>query len=231
MNLDRNVTLWFSWILDEWIPPILRDSKLFMWLPFRLFFGRKDALFRTFKDRAHDMTFAEFKQVYSDAQSAFVRRPTDLNDACIAKIPELLVGTSVLDVGCGHGALAGLLSNRAQVSAIDIFVSEEVRDNHPSVFFEEGDLQALPYADGAFDTVVCTHTLEHVLDISVAVAELRRVCNRRLIIVVPKQRPYRFTFDLHLHFFPYPWSLLQIMNHVPGQHLELVGGDWLYWEG
>jgi hypothetical protein len=42
----------------------------------------------------------------------------------------------------------------------------------------------------------------HVQDAHAALEELRCVAKRRLIVVLPKQRPYRYTFDLHLRFFP-----------------------------
>jgi SAM-dependent methyltransferase len=37
------------------------------------------------------------------------------------------------------------------------------------------DLEALPYADGSFDAVICSHVLEHVGDDRVAMGELLRV--------------------------------------------------------
>ncbi|MDZ7762755.1 MAG: methyltransferase domain-containing protein [Desulfovermiculus sp.] len=86
-----------------------------------------------------------------------------------------------------------------------------VRD-YPQVTFRQAELPLLPFIDQMFDTVVCTHTLEHIPDIRQAVKELRRVAKKRLIIVLPRQRPYRYTFDLHLHFFPYAWSVLLAMG-------------------
>ncbi len=46
---------------------------------------------------------------------------------------------------------------------------------HRLVRFPEVDLQALPFADGAFDVVVHSDTLEHVPDPDRALAECRRV--------------------------------------------------------
>ena len=79
--------------------------------------------------------------------------------------------------------------------------------------------------------LVSTHTLERVLNIKKAISELRRVTRKRLIIVVPKQRAYKYTFDLHVHFFPYKWSLLAYMTEATGSRdIRLLGGDWYYQE-
>jgi ubiquinone/menaquinone biosynthesis C-methylase UbiE len=78
--------------------------------------------------------------------------------------------------------------------------------------------------------VVSTHTLEHVQHLDRALDELRRVARRRLIVVVPKQRPYAVTFNPHIHFFPYRWSVLAWTGTAATHTCELVGGDWLYVE-
>jgi hypothetical protein len=68
---------------------------------------------------------------------------------------------------------------------------------------------------------VCSHTLEHIPDLWRAAAELRRVA-RRVVVVVPRQRYYRYTFDYHLHFFPSAAPLV----HLLGGQARLVDGDW-----
>ena len=47
--------------------------------------------------------------------------------------------------------------------------------------FVEGDLEALPFADGAFDFVHASHVLEHVVSAKKAIAELERVAPRGYI--------------------------------------------------
>jgi hypothetical protein len=74
------------------------------------------------------------------------------------------------------------------------------------------------------------NTLEHVRDIVRSLEELRRVARKRLIIVVPKQRPYLYTFNLHIHFFPYDFSLLAILRPKSNYQLKNLGGDWFYIE-
>jgi ubiquinone/menaquinone biosynthesis C-methylase UbiE len=84
-----------------------------------------------------------------------------------------------------------------------------------------GSLENLPFDDDSFDTVVCTHTLEHIRNIGQALKEIRRVTRKTLIVVVPKQREYKYTFDLHIHFFPYISSLHRLTGNPEGIYLEL----------
>ncbi|UCH74102.1 MAG: class I SAM-dependent methyltransferase [Rhodospirillales bacterium] len=59
------------------------------------------------------------------------------------------------------------------------------------------DLAALPFPSGAFDTVICSHVLEHVADDRAAMAELHRVLARggRAAIMVPLDLTRAATFE------------------------------------
>ena len=46
---------------------------------------------------------------------------------------------------------------------------------------------------------------------------------RRVIVVVPRQRYYRYTVDYHLHFFPSAGPL----EHLLGGTAREVDGDWV----
>ncbi len=111
-----------------------------------------------------------------------------------------------------------------------MIIPAEVKEKYPQVNFVEGFVEKMPFPDNHFDTVICTHTLEHVQDIQGALTELRRICKERLIIVVPKQRPYKYTFDLHLHFFPYEHSLVNVVGSKKGGNCLTLGGDLYYSE-
>jgi ubiquinone/menaquinone biosynthesis C-methylase UbiE len=228
--LSREVTSKIAYVLDELIPPILRDSKWFMWIPFRILYGEKSAEVFNFKDRAFDMSFEEFKGTYEFLESVHIQRETDLNDACTNEILKNISGSMVLEVGCGRAYLAQRIAEKAKITASDMVISDALRNKHPQLDLHEADIESLPFDDNEFETVVCTHTLEHVLDIRKAISELRRVASKRLIIVVPKQRPYKYTFDLHVHFFPYEWSLLAYMDAAGAREIKLLDGDWYYQE-
>ena len=91
--------------------------------------------------------------------------------------------------------------------------------------------ESLPFEDGAFDTVICTHVIEHLLDYRKAISELRRIAKQRLIIVVPREREYIYSFNPHFNFFPYSYSFLRAMHPVPAIYQCLdIGRDIFYME-
>ncbi|HEY5995532.1 MAG TPA: class I SAM-dependent methyltransferase [Candidatus Deferrimicrobiaceae bacterium] len=230
MIVTRNATRILNWILDHLLPPVLRDSRAFMSLPMRLLCGPKARAFMEFKERAPSLDAEAFSAAYDFFSDCHLDRPTCLTPELTARILGDVVGSRVLDAGCGRGYLCERLAALPGVSAtgIDIAVpgTGETGDN-PS--YVSGSIEALPFSDGSFDTVVCAHALEHVLDLHGAIRELRRVARSRLIVVVPRQRPYRYTFDLHLHFFPYAFSLRQAMGRADSL-CEAVGQDLYYLE-
>ncbi|MCE9585933.1 class I SAM-dependent methyltransferase [Candidatus Uhrbacteria bacterium] len=230
MKLSRQTALKIHFVLDQLLPPLLRDARWFMSIPFRILYKDRAHVFLTFKEKAWSMTEEEFAQAYRDVEPVLMERDTDLTEDAIDAVLKEVVGENVLEAGCGKGVLIGKLSERWKVTGTDIIISEHAR-RHTSATFFEANVEALPFADKSFDTVVCTHTLEHVRDLAKSLSELRRVAKKKLVIVVPKQRPYRYTFDLHLHFFPYASSLLGAFGEPVGTHsLREVGGDWLYTE-
>lgn len=231
MALSREQALRIRNLLDNWLPPAVRDSRLLMHVLLRLAFGRRFRVFADFKPRGFAMSEAEFAEAYESTEDLQqVQGATDLNEACVTAILDAVRGDTVLDAGCGRGYLAEQLTSVAsEVVGCDIVLSSRLVER-PGLRFEQGSVESLPYADGAFDTVVSTHTLEHVQRIHDALAELRRVARRRLIVVVPRERPYRYSFNLHLHFFPYPWNWQAVAGAVDGAQLRDVGGDWFYVE-
>ncbi len=217
-------------LLDEWTPPAIRDLRAFTWLPARLLMGRDADLFLDFKERALNLSDEEFSAVYRAVHQFVIQRETDLTRASLDAVLRSLAGETVLEVGCGSGYLASRMSRTHRTTAVDIYVDEEAPSKYPDVKFVQAPITKLPFPDASFDTVVSTHVLEHVQDITRAMTELRRVCKRRLIVVVPRQRPYRYTFDLHLHFFPYEYNLLAALNPVGPHTCRDMSGDWVYVE-
>lgn len=229
MKVSRRTQLRILWVFNQLLPPIIRDARWFMRLPMRLAFRRCTELGMTFKERAYSMSDEEFVRAQEEISGVYVTKGTDLNQACMRRILEDVEG-SILEVGCGKGALAVAMSESHPVTTCDIVVDPDLARRYPAVSFRAADAERLPFADREFDTVVCTHTLEHVRDLPTAISELRRVGRCRMIVVVPMERPYRYTFNLHLHFFPYPHSLRAAMGPHRDARCEVLGGDLYYCE-
>jgi SAM-dependent methyltransferase len=89
-------------------------------------------------------------------------------------------GHSALDVGCGPGALTGVLADRlgpGSVHAIDPsapFVAE-CRARHPEVDVRLGHAEAIPFAAGSLDRVLAQLVLHFVNDPVQAAGEFLRV--------------------------------------------------------
>ena len=210
----RRITNRLNWILDNLVPPVLRDNKIFMGIWFRLLFGDKSKYFMEFKDKAPHLSQEEYENYYHLLSDVHLQRETDLTEECVQRILSRIQGESVLDVGCGKGYLARKIALDKGIRAVgvDITVPEQ-QDVSTKVTFVRHNVHTLPFEDRSFDTVLCTHTIEHLPDPLQTIREIRRVAAKKIIIVVPRQREYRFTFDLHVHFFPYIFSFQNLMKN------------------
>ncbi len=219
---DRRTTYWARRFFDDFLPPVIREWRpLNRWIA-NAFHGPRFDL--DFKQRAFEMSPAEIAATYAALDAGHARyRDTDTTPAQLAAIVAHATG-SVLEVGCGNGAVAEALARAGRrVVAVDVTAASAIEARQRAgVAVAVAGLPDLPFRDRAFDTVVCSHTLEHVPDLWRAAAELRRVA-RRVVVVVPCQRYYRYTFDYHLHFFPSAAPLV----HLLGGQARLIDGDWV----
>ena len=152
----------------------------------------------------------------------------------------LIRGTTVLDVGCCFGFLPLLAAERnprLRVIGTDLVPAAVTLAGHISrsqggrARFAAADLLALPVADEAMDTVLAVHVLEHLPAeaSALAVAELRRVARRRVVIAVPLEVVPDPTFG-HVQAFDLA-GLARIGDDpdAPGwlQAVHAADGGWL----
>jgi len=93
-------------------------------------------------------------------------------------LAEVAAGMDVLDVGCGPGYVAAAAAERGARSVGIDFSSEMVsiaKTLFPTITFEVGDAQQLPFGDGSFDRVLTSFALLHVSDPERACLEACRV--------------------------------------------------------
>ena len=226
MRLSRGFTRFFIFIFDNLIPPVIRDNKCFMWLSFYPLFGKKARYFMEFKENAPFLTEEEYNNCYKFLADKHFERETSLNNKTVKYISENISGVTILDIACGGGYMVQFLAEKfpqKQIFGMDIIVPDLAKKSQ-NLFLKTGNIENIDFPDNYFDTVICAHTLEHVQNINRAIGELRRVCRHKLIIVVPRQREYKYTFDLHLHFFPYLFSFKKIMRNSKADY-RMIAND------
>jgi len=225
--MNRSLTNAIRFVMDECLPPIIRDSRLFMY-PFFLFAyrGRNVRTAMNFKRLVHHWGPDDYADYYRDLNTISRNRPTDLNGACVREMIDALdpAAKSLLDVGCGNGYFLRQLEGRG-LSLYGTDIVDKARSKNFQ--FVSAGVEHLPFADKSFDVVTCSHTLEHIIALPAAVSELKRVARRQLMVVVPCQRWYFYTLDEHVNFFPYDEQLTSAIG-LKDFSCRRVRGDWLY---
>jgi SAM-dependent methyltransferase len=137
---------------------------------------------------------------------ASLRRLADLQFGSIwrdldALLPQ--VRGTLADVGSGAQPFRDLVRPDVRYIAVDIDEAErQFGYRAPDTRYFRGSV--LPLGDGEADTVLCTETLEHVLDTAPFLRELRRALSPggRLILTVPFAARWHFVPQDYWRFTP-----------------------------
>jgi len=100
-----------------------------------------------------------------------------------------LENRTVLDVGGGHGQLAGPIAGLG--CAVTVVGSDEscaTRLDGDQIAFAVGSMLDLPFSERSFDTLVSVRLISHIENWPRLVAELCRVADRSIIIDYPTWR-------------------------------------------
>ena len=145
----------------------------------------------------------EMRALYEDRAAQQYAEPTPLPDPRIDRkfgrilelVREQLPCEAFLDAGCGDGRYLAALAAELPERRAGVDLSERILETaraRVDADFRQGNLQALPFAEGEFDLVLSSQVIEHVLDAEAAVAELRRVLRTggTLVISTDNARNY-----------------------------------------
>ena len=144
---------------------------------------------------------------------------------------DVSAGDRVLDLGCGEGRhLHGLCSiENIRLVGIDLCFNdlEKTRaglvgiaggQTKQELSLVQGDALRLPFANNAFDVVICSEVLEHLDDYEEAVLEIKRILKPggALAISVPRMWPEKIC-----------WALSEAYHTAPGGHVRIFNAGRL----
>jgi len=211
-----------KFIIDEYIPPIIRDRRWFYYPIIKSWNAKMDI---DFKEKVVKMGDEEFTAAY---EALVPMRQTDMSPKTIDYVLGKIEGEKVLEVGCGNGDVSYLSAQKGfDVVATDL-APGNLKELHNRFNVSNmklktmiANVEKLPFEDNSFDTVICLHTLEHVKRLHQAISELKRVTRKRIVVIVPKQRYFRYTPDYHLNFFGSPEQLKLAMGLAEAECQEI----------
>lgn len=105
-------------------------------------------------------------------------------------ISESIIREPVLDVGCGDGVFAQLLSFSISVG-LDLDFSRiakaKVQGNYRSTL--NSDIRRIPFQSLAFSTVISNSVLDHILELEETITEIHRILSPggRFVFTVPSE--------------------------------------------
>tara|TARA_Y100000768_G_C23980185_1_gene685310 strand:+ start:1858 stop:2559 length:702 start_codon:yes stop_codon:yes gene_type:complete len=229
--MKRENTNKIRFVLEETIPPLIRDSFIFKYIIKKLY--RNDETHQKLKSKILNISKKEYKNYYQNMPQ--MHENSDLSEICINEIIKNIKSRNVIDVGCGNGFLLKKIRNKDKkilLSGTEIVITPKLKKNLKvdNIKLYQKSIEDVNKINLKFDTVICSHVLEHVLDINKAYSNLKKICKKKLIIVVPRERPYEYTFNGHIHFFPYKWSFINTIRPKNKFTIKDLQRDFLYIE-
>lgn len=99
----------------------------------------------------------------------------------------------ILDAGCGDGEYIRHFNTHKKSHGIDISSSfiKRAKKRDSRTHYVVGSIERLPFKDNFFSMVICSETLEHVLDYDKALSEICRI-GRSLFISIPIEKTHPF---------------------------------------
>jgi len=146
----------------------------------------------------YDGIFTDHVRSYDDLGLKFQIK------AAKAQLEEIdVAGLSVLDVGCGTGAISFLALERGagkvtcgDISSLMLKIAGQKASSlgfgPDKISFKELDAQSLPYPDHSFDVVITGMTMGLIPDQRLAVSEMVRVCRPGGMVCVGAHGPEHY---------------------------------------
>jgi SAM-dependent methyltransferase len=147
---------------------------------------------------------------------------------------ELEEGSSVLDMGCGEGRHTIGLFIEKKINAFGFDLSIDDLNIARSRLRDFPSINKLPFAEGAYDSVICSEVLEHVDSPEESIRELVRVLKPGgiLALSVPRFLPEWICWRLSEGYQNMPGGHVRIFKHSTLKQLATeagVGYEKFHW--
>lgn len=146
--------------------------------------------------------------------------------------------TRLLEVGCGDGALMGVLHSALAVAVVGVDTSGKGLDLARLMFkargfageFRQIDGYGTGFADASFAVVVCSDVIEHVDDPLAMLREIRRVLvpGGRLILTTPIKFSEKPIDVMHVQEW-FTGDLIGLCREVFGEPLQAIRSHPMLW--
>jgi SAM-dependent methyltransferase len=177
-------------------------------------------------------------ELWSGGQYELVaRRFAEIHDLLVESLAPQ-AGERWLDIATGTGEVAVRAARAgADVVGLDIAprLLAQARSKSAEIEWVEGDAQALPFADGAFDIVSSSFGIIFAPDQEAAAGELARVCRGRLGLTAwrPEQGPHAiyaaFERDEPAGATADDWGREERLEELLGHAFELELEEQVWW--
>jgi SAM-dependent methyltransferase len=210
--LHKRFTARVNKAIELFLPPVISDRKFIACL-FNYLQGRG---FRYFDVTRDPVNFSRCS------------RNSDFTDNQMAAAMGLIVGTKILDIGCGKGLFIKRLAAKGMSCiGVDPNQVDEKGENWKII---RGYAEALDFQDSNFDTVVSFKALEHIPDAKSTLILWRNLARSRIVLLLPCQRYRRYVYDGHINFYPDEFQLRLQLGLADHAVVEKIEGDWLIHE-
>jgi len=165
--------------------------------------------------------YAAWSASYDDPDNLIIA----LEEPAVWGLLEPLPPGRALDAACGTGRHARRLVELGHaVTGVDMTAEmlDLARVSVPQARFDEGDLTALPYDDGAFDVIVCGLAIAHVAALDGAIAELARVLAPGGHLIISALHPFQALLGWHAPFKDGDGQRRFVREH-PHTHADYLG--------
>ena len=186
-------------------------------------------------------------EVFRDTKAFYAQKEIVKPSGSFLRFVRKYAGHQILDLGCATGGYCVALTAEGYAMRGADLNPEYVRiaRNHGVEADQVGAV--LPYADGAFDTVMIFEVLEHLPDPASLLREAKRVARRNVLITVPNCEKHAelrrvgllmehfadadhrnfFTADSLTRLLSAHFSSVGVRRGDPINPLALVGNRWV----